>query len=208
MEQKILSLCFFVIITGMFQKAYSQTIEVESLKSFSTENPPASIDVRLAEPLQLSKSVILDKGVTITGDLIDVVNPKRLKKDARFSFKPKVYQDEEGKTHDITQDITATYTVPLNKGKLAKNAALGVGSFFVKGLSVGVAAIQGAVENEEDNRIKSSAVSAYEATPFSYVRKGEELKINENQTFYLKFPDLDDMQNTRKSNTKITTEKE
>ena len=58
----------------------------------------------------------------------------------------------------------------------------------MKGLSTGVAAIEGAVKNEEGNRIKSTAVSVYEASPLSYIEKGEELDIKSGESFFLKFP--------------------
>ena len=94
--------------------------------------------------------------------------------------------------HTVNSHIVASYSKPIDKGGLAKNAALGVGSFFVKGLSVGVAAVSGAVKNEEGNRVKSSAVSAYESSPLSLVEKGEDLNIEENMHFFLKFKEKSD----------------
>ena len=91
-------------------------------------------------------------------------------------------------SHEVSQDITASYTEPIDKGQAAKNAALGVGNYFVKGLSMGVAAVEGAVKNEEDNRLKSSVVSVYEASPLSLANKGEDIEIKQSQVFYLKFP--------------------
>lgn len=210
MWQKFLYLCFFLIISGMFSQAYSQTVEVESLSNFSTYNPPSSITVKLVEPLELLPSLMLDAGVYLSGTLVDVVSPKRLKRDASFSFKPETYTTVDGEIHNLDIDVIASYTVPLDKGQLAKNAALGVGNFFVKGLSMGVAAVKGAVQNEEENRIKSSAVSVYEASPFSYVEKGEDLDIKFSQSFYLKFPNPEKLQNSveKGQNYTYTIEKE
>lgn len=188
MWQKIFYSCFLVLISGLFNLVLAETVEVEAITSFSTANPPASIAVKLNEPLQLTDTILLKAGDVIHGDLIDVVSPKRLKRDASFSFKPNFYMEPDGKTHDINIAVVATYTKPLDKGDLAKSAALGVGNFFVKGLSMGAAAVEGAVKNQEDNRFKSSAVSVYEASPFSYAKKGEDLDIKSAQIFYLKFP--------------------
>lgn len=187
MWQKFFCLCFLLLSGVMFSQTYAQTVEVESLSSFSTANPPASISVKLSEPLELTQDLTLDSGTVIKGNLIDVVNPKRLKRNASFSFKPVKYTDTKGKTGKIPSGILASYTTPTDKKKLAKNAALGVGSYFVKGLSVGAAAIEGAVKNQEDNRFKSSAVAAYESSPLSYVEKGQDIEIQEAQIFYLKF---------------------
>lgn len=210
MKQKFLFLCFIILLSGMFNQTYARTIEVLSLSNFSTEAPPESISVKLLEPLGLTESITINAGDTVVGDLTDVVSPKRLKRDAGFSFKPKYYIDENGNKNQINEDITASYTVPIDKGELAKNAALGVGGHFVKGLSIGVAAVEGAVKNPEDNRLKSSVVSAYESSPFSYVEKGQELEINENEYFYLKFPKIkkDNTDEQKGQNYTYTIEKE
>jgi hypothetical protein len=171
----------------MFNKTYAQTVEVCALKEISTANPPTSTSVILLESLTISDTLIIEAGSTLKGKVVDVVSPKRLKRDATFSFKPDSYTDLNGKNRKIKSNIKATYTTPLDKKELAKDAALGVGSYFVKGLSVGVAAISGAVKNDDGNRIKSSISSAYEATPISYIEKGEDLDIKKDQHFYLKF---------------------
>lgn len=191
MWQKKIFFGFLLIMTGMFSQTYAQTVVVQSLSDFSTYNPPATISVKLLEPVVINQTMTIGTGSTVNGELIDVVSPKRLKRDASFSFKPKSYISPDGKTYNISSDVSASYTTPIDKGDLAKNAALGVGSFFVKGLSIGVAAVSGAVKNEEDNRFKSSVSSAYQASPFSYVQKGEDLEIKKSELFYLKFPNVD-----------------
>ena len=84
------------------------------------------------------------------------------------------------------------YQSVTNRKKIVESAALGVGGFFVKGLSTGVAAVEGAVKNEEGNVLKSTAVSVYQASPIAYVEKGQDLEIKNNQVFYLKFPSVND----------------
>ena len=187
MKQKYLYLCFIIFIAGVFNSAYSQTIEVRSMNSFSTADPPSSISVQIMEPLEVNSDEFLEAGFKLNGDLYDVVSPKRLKRDADFSFRPITYIDNDGKRHDITTDITASYTEPLDKGKVAKNAALSIGNFFFKGLKAGASAIAGAVKNEQGNRMKSAGVSLYEASPVSYVEKGEDIVIKKDDIFYLKF---------------------
>ncbi len=187
MRQKFLYLCFLMVLSCAFAKVYAQTIEVSALEDFSTAKPPKTISVKLIEPLELAESNFITAGSVLQGNLIDVVSPKRLKRDAGFSFQPTEYIDLNEKTHPINSYITASYTQPLDKGSVAKSAALGVGNFFVKGLSMGVAAVSGAVKNQEGNRFKSSAKSVYESSPFSYAEKGEDLYIKKNQNFFLKF---------------------
>ncbi len=191
MRQKFLYLCFLMVLSCAFSICYAQTIEVSALEDFSTAEPPKTISVKLVEPLEFTEPKVIIAGSTLKGNLIDVVSPKRLKRDAGFSFQPTEYTDLNGETHPINSYITASYTQPVDKGSVAKSAALGVGNFFVKGLSMGVAAVSGAVKNSEGNRFKSSAKSMYESSPFSYAEKGEDLYIKTNQSFFLKFPDAE-----------------
>lgn len=194
MRQKFLYFVFLIVLSSMFSQAYAQTIAVQALDAISTAQPPQSISVRLLEPLELPEFSLLT-GSVLKGDVIDVVSPRRLKRDATFSFKPVSYTDLNAETYNLNLNIISSYTKPLDKGKIAESAALGVGSYFVKGLSMGVAAVKGAVKNEEGNRIKSSAVSVYESSPFSYAEKGEDLDINKGDCFYLKFPNPDKVKN-------------
>ena len=188
MKQKILFLCF-IFSMGIFSQVYAQTIGVKSLSDFTTENPPAGISVELLEPLILSKDIELSAGTQISGNLTDVTSPKRMKRNASFSFEPSTYKDKTG-NHKIDIKTKASYTVPLDKGQLAKSTAVTVGGFFVKGLGMGLAAVKGAVKNEEGNRIKSTVTSAYEASPVSYVEKGKDITIKVNDIFYLKFNNM------------------
>lgn len=195
--QKNFCLGFLVLlIAGMYNVASAKTVEVEALEAFTTANPPAAIRVKLLNELELSNNLTIEPGCEISGSLVDVESPKRLKRNAKFSFKPNWYIDENGEKKIIHEDITASYTTTLDTAQLAKKTALSVGNHFVKGLTVGVAAVEGAVENESGNRLKSGAKSVYEATPFSYANKGQDIQINKAQVFYLKFPNVED--NTKK----------
>jgi len=207
MRQKLL---FLGLLTYMCtcSQAYAQTVEVKSLNEFSTASPPATITVELLNPLKLDNNLELYAGTSMSGKLVNVVSPKRLKRDASFSFEPTSYKDNTGNHNLINKKITAKYTVPMDKKQMAKNAVVGVGGFFVKGLGMGVAAVEGAVKNEEGNILKSSVSSAYEASPVSYVGKGDDILIRKNDYFYLDFPDVKNNKNNGGKNYTYTTEKE
>lgn len=185
-RQLFFFLGFLLIVACTFSKVYGQTIEVVSQDTFSTAKPPKSISVKLLEPLVISENETYQAGSVLKGKLTEVISPKRLKKDAGFSFKPESYVDIDGRSCKLKSNIIAKYTEPIDKGQVAKNVSLGVGNYFVKGLSMGVAAVTGAVKNEEDNRLKSSATAVYEASPLSLAKKGEDLYINKEEHFFLK----------------------
>lgn len=99
----------------------------------------------------------------------------------------KEYTDNNGETHKVDSLVKGKFTTKFDYKSAAKSAALGVGSYFVKGLSSAYAAVEGAIKNEEGNRFKSGAISLYESTPISYVEKGEDIVIKKDQVFILNF---------------------
>lgn len=189
--KKILYL--LVLIFGLLcQPVLAKTVAVEALNDFSTEKPSARMSIRILEDLAIDDNVVFSEGTVVDGKVVDVTDPKRLKRDATFTFVPLSYVDKNGKTIDVKGYYPAKYTTKISKGELAKNVGLGVGNFFVKGLSLGYSAVEGAVKNEKDNRFKSSVTEVYKDSPFSYVEKGTELVIEKNQMFYLNFKSKDD----------------
>lgn len=196
MRQKFLYLCFIIIIQAMFTQAFAKTIEVQALNDFSTSNPPASLSIKLLEPIELDNNITLMTGSEVSGKITDVVSPKRLKRNAKFSFNP-VYYTYDGNTAMLNTKVKAKYAQPKDKGHIAKKAAVSVGNFFFKGLSMGVAAVEGAINNTQENRLKSSAEAVYESSPISYVEKGKDIEIKKMDVFYLNFPE----NNTKKDST-------
>ena len=167
----------------------AEVLQVESLTKFSTAEYPSEVRVKALNDIDLAPDINIKEGYTLTGKLVDVASPKRLKRDAKFSFMPMYYVDNNGKTTMIKDPFEGRYTkdIEIDKGQLAKSAALGVGSYFVQGLSVGYYAVEGAVKNESDNRFKSSVKSIYKHSPLSYVEKGQDIEINVHDVFGLKF---------------------
>lgn len=187
------NLYLLVLIFGLLcQPVLAKTLAVEALNDFSTENPSARMSIKILEDLAIDDNVVFSEGTVVDGKVVDVTDPKRLKRDATFTFVPLSYVDKNGKTIDVKGYYPAKYTTKISKGELAKNVGLGVGNFFVKGLSLGYSAVEGAVKNEKDNRFKSSVTEVYKDSPFSYVEKGTELVIEKNQMFYLNFKSKDD----------------
>lgn len=166
-----------------------EILQVESLTEFSTVDYPEFVKLRALNDLKLSSEVTIKAGYVLTGKLTEVSSPKRLKRNAKFSFMPLSYVDNSGSLIEIKEPFEGKYSAKLeiDKGQIAKSAALGVGNYFVKGISMGYYAVEGAVKNESDNRFKSSAKSVYENSPFAYVEKGQDIEIKVNDIFGLKF---------------------
>lgn len=173
---------------------FAQTIHVQAIQDFTTENPPKTFSVRLVENLIKSdESVIFNEGDVLEG-IITVSAPKRLKRNAGFTFEPKYLISQDGAKSKIEGNYPAKFTTKLNKGEMAKSAVLVVGNHFVKGLSTGVAVVEGAIKNSEGNRFKSSAKSLYESTPISYIEKGKPVVLEKDGIFLLNFKTDDNLQ--------------
>ena len=199
------NLYLLVLIFGLLcQPVLAKTVAVEALNDFSTENPSARMSIKILEDLAIDDNVVFSEGTVVDGKVVDVTAPKRLKRDATFTFVPLSYVDKNGKTIDVKGYYPAKYTTKISKGELAKNVGLGVGNFFVKGLSLGYSAVEGAVKNEKDNRFKSSVTEVYKDSPLSYVEKGTELVIEKNQMFYLNFKSKEDEDNADLPNYEYT----
>lgn len=186
------------------QPVLAKTIAVEALSDFTTENPPKEMSIKLLEDIAVDDTLTIKAETIVDGNVVDVTDPKRLKRNASFTFVPTSYKDERGQVVVIKNYYPAKYTTKINKGQLAKSAALGVGSFFVKGLSIGYSAVEGAIKNEKDNRFKSSVTEVYQDSPLSYVEKGEELVIEKGQLFFLNFRTKDDVPEEDKPNYEYT----
>lgn len=194
----------FLLLIMLSQPVLAKPIAVEALSNFTTENPPKEMSIKLLEDIAVDDTLTIKAETIVDGNVVDVTDPKRLKRNASFTFVPTSYKDERGQVVVIKNYYPAKYTTKVNKGQLAKSAALSVGNFFVKGLSIGYSAVEGAIKNEKDNRFKSSVTEVYQDSPLSYVEKGEELVIEKGQLFFLNFRTKDDVPEEDKPNYEYT----
>jgi len=180
-------ICLFFIFAG-FVPAFADTMAVQAVTEISTEHPQNIIKVRVMRDCTLG-SIQLGIGYVLEGKMLSVTDPQRLKRDAGFTFYPMNYTDFSGKKTHIPVLYVGTFTpkFEIDAAKLAKSAALTVGDHFIKGISMGFYAVQGAVENKEGNVLTSVVNNVYENSIFSYIEKGEQLNIKPATCFGLKF---------------------
>ena len=189
--RKFLLLLFTILLCS---PAMAETVIVEALNDISTLNPPSVVKLKILSNIVLDDNLTLMKGDIAEGKVINVKDPKRLKRNATFSVQLlSVHQTGTGNVIHLKDEYIGKYTTELNKADIAKSAALTVGNYFIHGISAGFTVVEGAVKNEENNRLKSSAVALYESSPVSYIEKGTEIHIKTNEAFYLKFKTCNDL---------------
>ncbi len=182
----------FLSVTSVSAKS----IKVEAMSDFTTANPPETWKVKVVESVTTKQGFDVTSGSVIEGRIDNVVNPKRLKQNAKFVFVPiKYYDVVDGKVYPIEQNFKGKYSPNTDTSikSVAKSSAVMVGNHFADGLfGPGVALVEGAIKNQEGNRAKSMAKSVYKALPISYIDKGNEIVVNKGQVFIIKFKSLKD----------------
>lgn len=170
--------------------AQAEVMAVQAIGRISTERPNDIIRVKVIRDCTLG-NVELKIGYILEGKMLNVIDPKRLKRDASFTFYPTYYHDLNGNVTRFTKVYVGEFSpkIEIDPVKLAKSAVLTVGNHFVKGISTGYYAVEGAVHNDDKNRVKSAVHNVYENSFLSYVEEGKQLDLPSETCFGLKFDD-------------------
>ena len=187
MKRVILLFSIFLLATPAFAK----NVKVEAMSDFTTANPPETWQVKIVEGFVTKDGFTINSDSIIEGNITDVSDPKRLKRNAAFVFVPTKYFDSKGENwYNIERNVAGKYSsmTDVTAASIAKSGAVIVGNKLVDGFfGPGLALVEGAVKNEEGNRAKSAVKSVYESTPLSYIDKGKELEIKKGQVFIMSF---------------------
>lgn len=199
----LLVICFLIQISAAHAAVQMKVI---AINEFRTDKPSDSLDVRVVNETLLGKYTLGVNSV-LHCKVLKVIDPRRGKRNASFYVQP-IYYIENDKTVNIEDEIYGKYSkFVLSKEELKnfptfkfmKTAALTVGNYFIKGISIAYSFGEGVVKNEQDNRLKSGVVNAYEESPLSYIGEGEQLDIKVGDDFYLVFKMKDDDENVDSS---------
>lgn len=187
--KKLLLTILFSVLTII--PAFADTMVVQALTDISTTRPNQDVKVRVMRDCFLD-GISLKIGYVLEGKII-VTDPKRMKRNATFTFYPINYIDNEGRTIHIPELYYGKFSpkFELDPKGLAESAVLSVANHFVKGISSGFYAVQGAVQNKKGNPFTSAVSNVYEHSFLSYVEKGEPLEIIKETMFGLKFDECE-----------------
>ncbi|MEI3267965.1 MAG: hypothetical protein V8R70_02190 [Candidatus Gastranaerophilaceae bacterium] len=200
MMKKLILLLSCILLQVSAAYAASQ-LHVVAMDEFKTDKPSKNISVRVLEPSELGRYQIGTNAV-LNCQVLRIVDPKRGKRNATFFVKPVSYTDGAEKV-SIEEEMYGKYSkFVLSKEelkkippfKVMKNAALMVGNYFIKGISIAYHFGEGFVKNEKENRFKSGVTNAYEESPLSYIGEGEQLDIKVGDDFYLVFKTEEDVE--------------
>lgn len=190
--KKIILILLLLMVCPVFAK----NVKVEAVSDFSTENPPEVWSVKVVEGFTTKGGYPVYAGSIIKGRIENVKDPKRLKRNATFTFIPTDYFDYNTQQwFRVEQSLTAKYSSlsDVDAKSVAKTGAVAVGNKLLDGVfGPGIALVEGAVKNEQGNRAKSAVVSVYESSPLSYANKGKDIVIEQGQVFVMNFKMIED----------------
>lgn len=172
-------ICLFLTIN----QALAEKIIVEALQEYNSKCPPKKYSVKVAEDTILGENFTLKKGTIINGEIIQNIEPKRLKRDAYFIFLGKSIIDPNTKIQkqifsNIPSKMQPYKENPSSKGEIAYNISKTTAGFFVKGIGYCIDFGKGIVNPKKgENRLKSGIENAYEGSVLSYCSEGDEIYI-------------------------------
>lgn len=171
---------FFIFIAPANAKA----TQVEALSSYDSNVPSETITFKIVTPNSIENFGSLENGDILEATVVRAKDNTRLKQNATFSVKITKITSTNGNVQ-YPENLYAKYTTEIDKVETTKTVALSVGDRFVKGMTFGFRTVEGAIKNPEGNRAKSAGVALYNATPLSYISKGNDIVINKGDNFLL-----------------------
>lgn len=186
MKKFILVFVFVLFLLPLSSQA--KTIKVVSLQHFSTKFPLEIYNVETLEKLDLGGGLVLEPGTIVAGKVVKVEKPRRGKRNASFEFTPTLISYK-----GVIQKIDRPYIVAqiigyrtIDPEDVAIYVAKKATNLIFIGASSCVAFVQGAMEAEEGDRLKSGLLQTYKDTPLSFIDVGSELNIDVGDALKLK----------------------
>lgn len=182
---------FFVLMTFLIFSVLSvqaKNIRVQALQDFSTKNPSSTFLIRTVQDEFLPDETFLPADALIYAAVLRVEGPKRGKRNGYIKLVPEKFV-YSGKTVDIKNSnlfAIITYYRPIDTKDLAFNVARKTANIMFHGVVSAIQFVQGVVENEEDNRIKSGVMNVYRDSFLTYIEVGKELNVRRGDILILK----------------------
>lgn len=189
----LISLSCLVLLSNAALAAKFKLV-VEVLEPFDSNNPPKTLTTRVIEEYQFNNGYRIEKGCMFEGEVTEIIQPKRGKRDGYFYYKPITYtRPSKDNEQMVIEDglltaVKAKYYKPLDKKEIAFDAAATTAGFFVHGISYPINFARGVIEPYDGkNRLTSGVQKVYEKSPLVYALKGESMKLMQGDIITLIF---------------------
>ena len=188
--KKILFIFAFILFFINSAHAKDIKVKVESLNDMNVYENNQSLRARVVEDTKLKNDIILQKDAVLDSKIIEIVPPKRAKRNGYLIIEPVVYIYDNLvipiKSEELRAKVTY-YTKPDYKKKAAE-AAIGAGASFIKGGQYVARFSEGVIKaSEGESRLKSGFENLYQNSAISYIGKGKEINIKQGDALVYKF---------------------
>ena len=188
MKKILLLLC--LLLFGVHPSLASVNVIVKSLTDFPEYSETKSLRAVVIQDTEVKEGIVLQKDAILDNKLVEIIPPKRLKRNGYIIVEPVVYIYGGLVLPVKSENLRARvkYYKKRDYKKMAVNAGLSVGSHFVKGAKYAVNFSQGVISpNEGESRIKSGFENVYENSALSYISKGKPINIAEGDELVFEF---------------------
>lgn len=189
--KKILFIFAFILFF-LTSSVQAKTIKVISMSDFSTKNPLPTYEVKTLQLECFKDGTIIEEGTVISGQVVKVQSAQRGKRDGYFEFVPSSIT-YNGETKIIRNPISVARVIgyePIEPQELVVSVAKKAAGFAVKGATQGISFVEGLVQAEDGERLKSGFMKVYKDSPLAYIEVGDELNVKAGDVLVLKFKKL------------------
>lgn len=167
------------LLTLSLSSVQADVLKGKAVDEISTTAPKDVISITVSKKFNLDDNIVLKKGYILTGKMVNVTEPEQWHHNASFTFIPTSYTDLDGKKHEITKEIKATYRQKMKA------------DFEHSEISVGNSLFSPAYINDTKRIMNGEAKKVWDdysnrSTPWG---NGEQIDIKSGETIYFNFPD-------------------
>ena len=173
----------FIITAAIPVSAATMKVVAETQENFSTANPSKNLSLLIDGDYDLPNGEYLPHETLISGTVVQVIAPKRGKRDAYAYMKIDGYKLANSSVFHKIDNPNAIVKIskykPLDIKMKSVDLGVTAAGFFVKNISYPINFVRGTVEGIQDgeNPLVSGAKMTYEKSFFSYASKGSELEV-------------------------------
>lgn len=186
--KKILFL--FVLLILCTISANAKNVKVESLSFVNNESKTNNISAKVLYDTKLTDTITLKKDAIIDGEVIEIIEPKRGKRNGYLIIQPTSYSEGDKTTKIVNKKIRAKvkYYQEIDYKKVAIETGVDVGASFVKGGKYIAHFMEGVISpNEGETRMKSGFENLYQNSFISFIGKGKDINIKPKDELIYKF---------------------
>lgn len=187
MKKFLITTLLLAFISPCFAAENKLIVQCEN--DLNSNSKGAYFSAKVLEATEFDNGILLKENDTIQGEVVNIIDAKRAKRDAYIVIKPVSYV-QNGQKNEINQTgwlaKVAAYK-PFDLKESATTAGVSVANFFVNGVGTVYYFGKGLLNPTDEGRIKTGAKNVYDSTLISYVEEGKPVNIRKNDLLMLVF---------------------